>query len=103
MNLLSTVYHSIYMYNYLVNRQFYEYICFTLIKKKENVKLGSYMWGLNFTMSCSIKIFLNKFKVEISSLPGRLGPSVYTGPKAEDHQVRGPYARDDPCTNYNAV
>ena len=70
--------YSISIYNNLVNRQFYEYICFTLIRKKENVKLGSYMWGLNFTMSCSIKISLNKFKVEISSLPRRLGPSVYT-------------------------
>ena len=56
--------YSISEYNYLVNRQCYEYIC--LIRKKENVKSGSYMWGLNFTMSC-----LNKFKVEISPLPRR--------------------------------
>ena len=33
--------YSISIYNYLVNRQFYEYIC--LIRKKGNVKLGSYM------------------------------------------------------------
>ena len=37
------------------------------------------MWGLNFTMSCSIKMYLNKFKVDISSLPRK-----------------SPYARDDP-------
>ena len=61
MNLHSTV--------YLVDHQFFEYIC--LIIKKENVKLGSYMWGLNFTMSCLIKMSLNLFKVEISSLPLR--------------------------------
>ena len=37
--------YSISEYNYLVNRQLYEK------KKKENVELGSYMWGLNYTIS----------------------------------------------------
>ena len=35
--------YSISEYNYLVNRQFYEYIC--LIRKGKNVQLGSYMGG----------------------------------------------------------
>ena len=34
------------------------------------------MWGLNFTMSCSIKMYLNKFKVDISSL-ARKSPSKW--------------------------
>ena len=45
------------------------------------------MLGLNFTMSCSIKMYLNKFKVDISSHPF-----------PEDHRSSDarPYARDDP-------
>ena len=40
-------------------------------KKKENVKLGSYMWGAKFYYVMFDKVYLNKFKVEISSLPRR--------------------------------
>ena len=62
--------YSISEYNYLViNRQCYEYIC--LIRKKENVKLGSYMCGAKFYNVTFDQVYLNKFKVEISSLPRR--------------------------------
>ena len=52
------------------------------------------MWGLNVTMSCSMKMYLNKFKVDISSLPRR-SPS-----KRRDLMLA---MIDMYCTNYNAV
>ena len=86
--------YSISQYDCLVNRQFYEYINVFDKKKKKNVNLGSNMWGLIFTMSCSIKMYLNKFKVYISSLPRR-SPSKWRDLMlAMIHMY---------CTNYNAV